>query len=405
MFGSSGRLRSTRLVSWRRRRRRRWTGGTGAAGGRERARVGGVDTYASSGVDYEVLDRTKRAAGAAAAASAHLLTAHGGREFPASRGQSAYVFEVGGQTLAFVLECLGTKSLIALEYAAQTGVNRWADVARDTVAAVVNDLASVGALPLVVNAYFATGSDDWFALPGAMDELVRGWTEACAESGATWGGGETPTLRGLVTAGAIELAGSSVGAVPAGRTPLLGDDLRAGDEIVLIGSNGLHANGASLARTVAAASPDGWATLLPSGRHLGDAVLDPTVNYVPLVRTLLAADLPVSYLAHITGHGWRKIMRAEQDLHYVIDALPPVPEVLTELADCAPLAPDEAYGTFNMGAGFAVFCRPGSTAAVLDTAQRTGYQAHPAGTVQPGQRAVTIAPLGVTYPGHSLLLR
>jgi phosphoribosylformylglycinamidine cyclo-ligase len=364
-----------------------------------------VDTYASSGVDYEVLDRTKRAAGAAAAASAHQLAAHGGREFPASRGQSAYVFELGGQTLAFVLECLGTKSLVALEYARQTGHNRWADVARDTVAAVVNDLASVGALPLVVNAYFATGSDDWFALPGAMDELVRGWSAACAESGATWGGGETPTLRGLVTAGAIELAGSSVGAVPAGRAPLLGADLRAGDEIVLIGSNGLHANGASLARAVAAAAPAGWATPLPSGRHLGDAVLDPTVNYVPLVRALLAADLPITYLAHITGHGWRKIMRAEQDLHYVIDTLPPVPEVLTELTARAPLTPDEAYATFNMGAGFAVFCRPGTAPALLDTAHHAGYQAQLAGTVHPGPRAVTITPLDITYPGDTLLLR
>jgi phosphoribosylformylglycinamidine cyclo-ligase len=364
-----------------------------------------VDSYASSGVDYEVLDRTKRAAGAAAAASAHLLAAHGGREFTESRGQSAYVFEVGGQTLAFVLECLGTKSLIALEHQQQTGENRWADVARSTVGSVVNDLASVGALPIVVNAYFATGSDDWFGIPGAMDELVRGWADACEESGAVWGGGETPTLRGLVTKGAIELAGSSVGLVPAGRDPILGQTLRAGDEIVLVASNGLHDNGASLARTVAAKLPGGWATKLPGGRTLGDALLEPTINYVPLVRALLDSDLPVSYLAHITGHGWRKIMRAEQDLHYVIDALPDVPEVLSELVRLAGLTPAEAYATFNMGAGLAVFCPPGTAPAIVDTATTAGFQAHRAGTVQIGDRAVTIRPLGITYPGDTLLLR
>jgi phosphoribosylformylglycinamidine cyclo-ligase len=363
-----------------------------------------VDSYASSGVDYEVLDRTKRAAGAAAAASAHLLGPHGAREFADSRGQSAYVFELNGQTLAFVLECLGTKSLIAGEYERQTGENRWADVARDTVAAVVNDIASVGALPLVVNAYFATGSDDWFGRPGAMDELVRGWAQACEESGATWGGGETPTLRGLVTAGTIELAGSSVGYVPAGREPLLGQALRPGDEIVLVASSGLHANGASLARTVAERLAAGWAAALPSGRTLGAAVLAPTVNYVPLVRALLATDLPISYLSHITGHGWRKIMRAERDLSYVIDTLPDVPEVLTELVTHAALTPTEAYATFNMGAGFAVFCHPGTAAAVVHTATTAGYRAHLAGTVQAGDRSVTIRPLGITYPGDTLLL-
>jgi phosphoribosylformylglycinamidine cyclo-ligase len=363
-----------------------------------------VDSYASSGVDYDVLDRTKRAAGAAAAASAHLLAAHGAREFADSRGQSAYVFEFGGQKLAFVLECLGTKSLIALEYEQRTGENRWADVARDTVAAVVNDLASVGALPLVVNAYFATGSDDWFGRPGAMDELVRGWALACAESGASWGGGETPTLRGLVTAGAIELAGSSVGYLPAGREPILGQALQPGDEIVLVASNGLHANGASLARTVADRLPDGWSTALASGRTLGDAVLAPTVNYVPLVRALLAQDVAVSYLAHITGHGWRKIMRAERDLSYVIDTLPATPEVLAELVHHTGLTPTEAYATFNMGAGFAIFCRPGGAPAVLRTADTHGYRAHLAGTVSAGDRSVTIRPLDITYPGDTLLL-
>lgn len=364
-----------------------------------------MDSYASSGVDYEVLDRTKRVAGAAAAATGGLLAGHGAVELAASRGQSAYVFELGGQTLAVVLECLGTKSLLAQQYQALTGENRWADVAKDTVAAVVNDIASVGALPLVVNAYFATGSDDWFAEPESMRELVAGWAAACVESGASWGGGETPTLRDLVTPGAIELAGSCVGYVPAGRRPLLGDALRPGDEIVLVASSGLHANGASLARKVAAGLPAGLATGLPGGRRFGAALLDPSVNYTGLVRALLEADAPVSYLAHLTGHGWRKIMRADRDLEYVLDELPPVPEVLTELVRLAGMPADEAYGTFNMGAGFAVMCRPGAGPSVVSGAEAGGYRALLAGTVRPGDRAVTIRPLGLRYSGDTLQLR
>jgi phosphoribosylformylglycinamidine cyclo-ligase len=371
----------------------------------EPIQFGAVDSYARSGVDYEVLDQTKRVAGAAAAASAYLLPAHGAREVAGSRGQSAYVFEFDGTTLAFVLECLGTKSLVAQAYQDQTGENRWADVAKDTVAAVVNDIVSVGALPLVVNAYFATGSDDWFARPAAMAELVRGWAEACAESGAAWGGGETPTLRDLVTAGAIELAGSCVGYVPAGRAAILGDALRPGDEIILVASSGLHANGASLARRVAGRLPDGLAAALPSGHRFGAALLTPSVNYTGLVRALLAADLEVSYLAHLTGHGWRKIMRAEREFRYVLTALPEVPEVLTELVRLAAMPPEEAYGTFNMGAGFAVMCRPEATDDVLRTAAAAGYAALRAGTVQAGERSVVIEPLGLRYPGDTLQLR
>ena len=73
----------------------------------------------------------------------------------------------------------------------------------------------------------------------------------------------------------IELAGAAVGVVPAGSAPILGAELRAGDEIVLVASCGLHANGTSLARAVAGRLPGGYATPLPSGARLGEALLEP----------------------------------------------------------------------------------------------------------------------------------
>ena len=79
--------------------------------------------------------------------------------------------------------------------------------------------------------------------------------------------------------------------MPAGRSPILGAELRAGDEIVLVASSGLHANGASLARLVAGRLPDGYATVLPSGVTLGEALLEPSVMYVPLVAGVLGAGL------------------------------------------------------------------------------------------------------------------
>ena len=87
-----------------------------------------------------------------------LLAAAGGRALDSSRGEPAFVFEAGGQTFAFVVEGLGTKSIIARQVEEQLGLSAFDNVAYDTVAAIVNDLCCVGAVPLVVNAYFATGS-------------------------------------------------------------------------------------------------------------------------------------------------------------------------------------------------------------------------------------------------------
>ena len=140
----------------------------------------GSSAYRAAGVDYHALDAGKRNALTEALATSALLSASGGRAVDESRGEPAFVFEAGGQTLAFVVEGLGTKSIIARQVEEQLGVSRFDSVAYDTVAAIVNDLCCVGALPLVVNAYFATGSSDWYADEGRNAGLVSGWRKACA---------------------------------------------------------------------------------------------------------------------------------------------------------------------------------------------------------------------------------
>src|ERR1019366_1820536 len=90
-----------------------------------------------------------------------------------SRGEPAVVVSLGGRHLGFVLECLGTKSMIANSYLGSTGVDRFAALGYDTVAAVVNDCCCVGALPFVVNAYFATGAASFY-LGSRHASLVAG---------------------------------------------------------------------------------------------------------------------------------------------------------------------------------------------------------------------------------------
>jgi phosphoribosylformylglycinamidine cyclo-ligase len=363
---------------------------------------GPKSAYGSAGVDYHALDAGKRDALTEALATSDLLRVSGGRAVDESRGEPAFAFEIAGRTFGFVLECLGTKSLIARQVEAELGPDPFANVAYDTVAAILNDLCCVGALPLVVNAYFATGSSDWYEQGDRKAALFRGWREACVDAGAAWGGGESPSLPELVAGSEIELAGSAVGIVPAGRSAILGADLAAGDEIVLVASTGLHANGSSLARRVAGELTDGYRTPLPSGRTFGEAVLDRSAMYVGLVRGLLESDTDVHYLSHITGHGLLKLMRPRREFTYRITSLPEVPEVLKFLVERVGLSGRAAYSIFNMGCGFAVYCAEGAGERVVEIATALGLPALVGGRVEEGPRQVVLEEVDVVFESGDL---
>jgi len=260
-------------------------------------------SYRDAGVDYDALDSAKRLAMLGALSTSPLLAARGGRAVDASRGEPAFVFELGDRTFALVLEGLGTKSMIARAVLETQGLNRFADVAFDAVAAILNDLACVGALPLVLNAYFATGSSGWY-----------------------------------------------------------------------------------------------------EQRERAEALLDPSLMYVGLVAELLRSRTRVRYLSHVTGHGLLKLMRPAAAFTYRISALPEVPTVLAFLAEQAALGAREAYSTFNMGVGYAVYCAEGESASVLAAAERVGLSALAGGRVERGPRQVILEPLGVRYDSSELEL-
>ena len=363
------------------------------------------DEYRQSGVDYQVLDVIKREATALAAATGAMLGQSGGREITESRGSTAYVFELNGALLAMVIEGLGTKSVIAADYQAATGTSRFADVARDAVAAIINDVISVGANPLVVTAYFATGDAAWYNDRDRAMDLLNGWQAACEEAGATWGSGESPALPGIVMPDAIEIGGSALGLVPPGRRPVFGTDIAPGDKIVLLPSSGLHANGASLARRAASRLLSGLLTELPGGRHFGDALLDPSLIYAPFTRQLLGSSVVPVFLNPITGHGLLKVMRAEANLRYEITTLPHVPEVLECIVEALDMPLLEAYSTLNMGAGYVVIVRPADVDETIRIARATGHEAFVAGQVAAGNRALAIEPLGLEYGNDDLRVR
>ena len=223
-------------------------------------------TYNDAGVDYSKIDPLKIDAQRAARETAGNLRHHGLIEITASRGESAYVVDMGDFLLASITECLGTKVLIADAMRPITGKTYFDSLAQDTLAMAINDIITVGATPISVQAYWAAGSSKWFDDKQRARDLVQGWKAACDRCNVAWGGGETPSLGGVVNPNTIDLAASCIGIVRPKERLTIADKLSVNDEIVLLASSGIHANGVSLARKVAADTPAGYTAKLSDGR-------------------------------------------------------------------------------------------------------------------------------------------
>lgn len=362
-------------------------------------------SYQQSGVDYSRIDPLKILAQQAAAATASNLVRHGLTEVGASRGESAYVVDCGEFYLASITECLGTKALVADAMRAITGRTYYERIAQDTLAMAVNDLITVGATPVSVHAYWATGGSDWFADEARARDLVNGWRAACDACGVSWGGGETPALAGVVAPDRIDLAASCVGLVRPKSRLTLGERLGAGDAIVLLAASGIHANGVSLARKLAERLPQGYATPLPDGSLYGEALLAPTPLYSPVTEALAAAGVGPHYAANITGHGWRKLMRHPGAWTYRLHTLPDVPPVLRFIEQHAGIDAREAYGNLNMGAGFALFVAAEEAQRTVQIAQAQGVKAWVGGHVEAGPKRVLIEPLKLEFAADDLHVR
>lgn len=363
------------------------------------------DNYAKSGVDYGTLDPIKVLAQQSARATASMLAGFGSEEVTASRGESAYVWEEPDAYRSLVIEGLGTKNRVAHAMREITGKTYYDTIAQDTIAMIVNDLIVVGALPQVVNAYWAVGDSQWLADKQRAEDLIRGWAAACEKSGATWGGGETPTLVGTIEPDTIDLAGSAVGIINPKSRLVLGDKLVDGDAIVLIESSGIHANGLTMARKLAEEHPEGFAAKLSDGRMYGEALLTPTHLYVELVRKLFESGVDVHYMVNITGHGWRKLMRANAEFSYEIDFVPKPQAEFAFIQEQSGSSIEDMYGNFNMGTGFAIYVPKSDAGNVVSVAKELSLEAWEAGSVKTGQRRVSILSKNIIFEGSSLTVR
>lgn len=365
-------------------------------------------TYAGTGVDYDAMDPFKRMAQLAGRETDMLASGHGYRVVEMSRGESVFLLEGPRHFLAHVEEGLGTKNLVAeAMYFETNSTYYYAWIAQDTVAMIVNDLVTLGALPLSVAMHLAVANSNWFKNERRCADLVAGWKGACILAGCVWGGGETPTLRDIVLPNTFVLAGSAIGLVKPKSRLLSPEKIRPDDAIIIVESNGIMANGLTLARDLANRLPNRYLTELPDRQTYGDALLAPTPIYVPVMRALLEAHVDLHYAVNITGHGWRKFMRAPQPLTYVIAKLPGQLPIFDFIQERGPVTDYEAYSTFNMGAGFALYLPQREVKKALGVIGRdaSANWAFLAGHIETGKRRVVIEPLGLEYGEETLGVR
>ena len=355
-------------------------------------------------VNYDLADPAKVLAQKEGRATAGNMP-FGYSEVSGTRGESAYVFDMGDVYGALVQEGLGTKSLVAQDVYEATSQSFFAAIAQDTVATVINDLISVGATSVVLNAYWSASSYDWLADKKLTTDFIKGWRKACDAAGVTWGGGETQSLPGVVEKGALEFAGCGFGVVNPKQRLVQDSRLREGDAIVLLESSGVHANGISLARQVSAMLDDGYQTKLSDGTTYGEALLKPTILYAQVLEEFFKHNLEIHYLSNITGHGWRKLMRANRELTYVIEHVPDTHPVFDVIQQHAQNDLQDMYGNYNMGAGYAVYLPKQDAEKALEIAANLGIKAWIAGRVEDGPRQVVIKPKGIIFAGETLEVR
>ena len=279
---------------------------------------------------------------------------------------------------------VGTKLKLAIESGRHDGVGI------DLVAMCANDLLVQGAEPLFFLDYFACAKLD----ADIAQRVIAGIAEGCRQAGCALIGGETAEMPGMYAKGDYDLAGFCVGAVERGEA-LTGGKVAAGDVIIGLASTGLHSNGFSLVRRLAA--DRGWKldrpALFDPDHLLVETLLEPTRIYVKSLLPAIRAGR-IAALAHITGGGLlENIPRVlPEGLHARIDADAwPQPRLMAFLQAQGNIEPEEMARTFNCGVGMALIVSEEDVKDVIEGVEAQGESAFRIGRVEAGARGCTVA--------------
>jgi phosphoribosylformylglycinamidine cyclo-ligase len=366
-------------------------------------------TYRGSGVDFNAMDPVKCLAQNLGRETARNLRALGLREVPWSRGESCYLMQhrLTGRYFGRVHEGLGTKNIIAEAMYEIAPRSPWYhNIGISGVAVGANDMITLGCFPADITMHLGIGDTSWLRHKKRVRDLFGGWQAGCMSAGCVWSGGETPTLRDIIHPDTMELSCSLFGFPTDSESIMRPSRIRNGDAIILLPSSGVHDNGLTMCRDIAAKLPDGYGTYVHRGMTFGEALLEPTTIYAPILRKLLKAGIDIHYAVNITGHGFRKLMRAPQPFTYVLERIPEPQPIFPFIQQMGNVKTREMYGNYNMGAGFALYVRAQHADRAVSFCRARGIKALYAGPiVKSDRRRVVIEPVKVQWSGKALAIR
>jgi len=256
-------------------------------------------------------------------------------------------------------------------------------ICHDLINHLVNDIVVMGAIPLAVLDTIICGSAD----KDIIKSLVKGISEACRFNECDLVGGETSIQPGVVDNGVYILTASIAGIVD--RENIIdGSNIRPGDKILALASNGLHTNGYTLVRLMLD-TMQGLQSEMVGGETFLEAIMKPHTPYYKMVKPLYQVPA-VHGMAHITGGGIEGNLSriipdglsARVDLGSII-----VPPVFSFIKSKGNIADDEMLRTFNCGVGLIVVVDAGAQADVVEALSK-GCDCYPIGEVVVGAQPV-----------------
>ncbi|WP_257350731.1 phosphoribosylformylglycinamidine cyclo-ligase [Pseudalkalibacillus decolorationis] len=279
---------------------------------------------------------------------------------------------------------VGTKLMLAIQ------MDKHDTIGIDAVAMCVNDIVAQGAEPLYFLDYIACGKLD----PEKVEQIVKGITDGCKQSGAALIGGETAEMPGMYDESDYDLAGFTVGI--AEKSKLINpDNVQKGDALVGIASSGIHSNGYSLVRKVLFEQADYGLnqTFDQLDKTLGEELLTPTKIYVKPVLDVLKSH-QISGIAHVTGGGFiENIPRMlPEGLAAEVDfGSWPIPAIFSIIEEAGNLSKNDMLGTFNMGIGMVLAVKNEQATEIIRSLEKSGEKAYLIGRVKEGE--------GITFGG------
>lgn len=294
--------------------------------------------------------------------------------------------------IAISTDGVGTKLLVA------EMLDKYDTVGIDCVAMNVNDVLCVGAKPAIFVDYLAVERLD----PDVVEQIAKGLAEGARQAGVAIVGGELAQikemLKGVEKGKGFDLVGTCVGVLHPQKV-IIGQDIRSGDVVIGLESNGIHSNGLTLARRIffdlEKWSPTQFVPELNC--TIGEELLKPTRIYVKSVLPVLE-QVGVKALVHITGGGFLNLLRVQAPCQFVLDELPEPPPIFTLIRKLGQVPSPEMFTTFNMGVGFCLVVAPDETDKALDILRTHGERAKVIGQVVAlGEKKVVIPREGLTF--------